>query len=147
MSQEDPTPTPDPTPPPPPDPELDKLRAQNADQARALALAQARIDFPKADAEVLSLYQGTAEGLRSLAEKLHAKELEFASRPGTTPAGTPGPGGSITADEAKATRYRELQAKVLAKRADPWETEEFGQMAFAAGWNQHQVERKAGVRA
>jgi pyruvate/2-oxoglutarate dehydrogenase complex dihydrolipoamide acyltransferase (E2) component len=153
------SPVPDPTPPPPappappapPDPaELTRLQTENASQARALALAMARIDFPKADAAILDMFQGTAEGLRALAEKLHAKELEreaALSHSSTAPAPTPGPGGSTTADQAALARYNELKAKVMSKRAEPHEVEEFSNLAYAKGWNQHQADRKVGARA
>jgi hypothetical protein len=140
----DPTPT-----PPEPTPEaaeLARLRAESAIQTRALALAQARIDYPKADAEILATFEGTAEALRGFAEKLHTKTLEIEARQAAPPAPTPGPGGSTTAEEAAATRYRELQTRVLGRFAEPHERQEFLDMAFAKGWNQHNADRKTGVR-
>jgi hypothetical protein len=140
-----PTPTPEPT-PPPPDPELEKLRQINAQQSRALALAQARVDFPRADAELLEQFQGTGEQIRSFAEKLHAKEL--ARTPNPPPVSVPGPGNSTTAEDQVAARYAELKTKVLVYRnAEPYEREEFSQMAFAQTWNKHQADRKAGRSA
>jgi hypothetical protein len=137
--------------PPAPTPEVDaelvRLRAENATQVRALALAQAKIDFPKADAEILSAFEGTAEALRGFAEKLHTKTLELEARQAAPPTPTPGPGGSTSAEEAVATRYRELRTKVLGRYAEPHERQEFLDLAFAHGWNSHNVERKVGVRA
>jgi len=131
-----------------PDPtEIEALRKLNADQARALVLAQARLDFPKADGELLSQFQGTPEALRSFAEKLHAHELARtpAPSPVTPAAPTPGPGNASTPEDLAAARYNELRTKTLVHRnAEPWERDEFSQMAFAKGWNAHQADRKLG---
>lgn len=139
----DPTPVPDPTPPTPPEPdELGKLRAQNAAQARDLALAQARLEFPKADAEILGKFQGTVDDMRAFAKSLHDRE---AARPVTTPAvPTPGPGNSTTAEDQAIARYRELRYKVItARSAEPWERDEFETLSFNKMWNQHAADRKA----
>jgi hypothetical protein len=138
-----PPPTPDPippTPPAPPDPAaLAQLQHTNA-------LLQARIDFPNADPSILIQFQGPNEGLRSLAESLHKKESErlvaLSQHPG--PAPTPGPGTGANADDVARARYAELARKVQGRYADPLELDEFGKMAFANLWNQHQVDRKAG---
>jgi hypothetical protein len=135
-----------------PDPELERLRTENATTTRALALATTRLDFPKADPTILETFQGSPEGLRAMAEKLHAKELEreaalaAAHSTSTTPASTPGPGSSTTADEAAAAEYRTLKIKVLGRYAEPHEVERFNTLAFAQGWNNHQAERRAATR-
>lgn len=141
----DPTPTPIPT-PPPPDPEKEQLIKLNAEQAKALALAQTRLDFPKANGELLAQFQGTPEAMRAFAEKLHAYELAREVKPSaTSPTPAPGPGTGTTAEDAAIAHYNELRQKVLVYRnAEPWEREEFDNLAFARGWNQHQAERKAG---
>jgi hypothetical protein len=135
-------PTPDPTPPPPAP--LDNGALVQLQQANALL--QARIDFPNADASILSQFQGTAEGLRGLAESLHKKESErlaaMSQHPG--PAPTPGPGGSQTTADAERARYAELARKVQGRYADPLEIDEFGKMAYGALWNQHMIDRKNG---
>lgn len=140
------------TPPPVPgaDTEVAKLLEITARQSRELALAQARLDFPKADAEILGTFQGTPEAMRAMAEKLHTKEAEretaLAAAAATPPAPTPGPGGATSPDEAKVARYRELQTKVMGRYAEPFEREEFLTLAFANGWNAHNAERKTAVR-
>ncbi len=134
-----PPPTPDPPPPPAPDEAVVQLQQQNA-------LLQARVDFPNADAAILGQFQGTAEGLRQLAESLHKKESErlavLSHSPG--PAPTPGPGGGASADDVRRARYAELSRKVQGRYADPIELEEFGQMAYSNLWNQHMADRTKG---
>jgi hypothetical protein len=133
-----PPPAPDPT-PPAPDPALARLTQQNA-------LLQARVDFPNADSAILAKFQGTAEDLRAFAESLHTKESERLAALSRTPgpAPTPGPGGGANPDDVARARYAELARKVQGRYADPQEVEEFGKMAFANLWNQHQVDRKSG---
>lgn len=133
-----------------PDPEVAKLLEITARQAKELALAQARIDFPKADAEILASFEGTGEALRGMAEKLHKKELERdaaiqAAIP-SPPAATPGPGGSTSAVDAEAIRYSELKTKVMGRYAEPHEVQSFLDLAFKNGWNAHNAERKVAVR-
>ena len=143
----DPTPPPPPPPPPPPDPEIARLQAENARQARDLALATARADFPEADVAILGMFQGSPEDLRKMAESLHAKELErkaaLSHSPG--PAPTPGPGGSPPAADVAAARYSELKSKVMGRYAEPWERDEFERLSYAQGWNQHMADRRGGT--
>jgi hypothetical protein len=142
-----PTPVPDPTPPPPPpDPssaEVQKLQELNAKQARELALAQARLDFPKADADVLGKFQGTVDDLRGFAKTLH--EREAARQPTSPPAPVPGPGNSTTAEDQANAEYATLRNKVIVQRsAEPWEVQRFGDLAFGRLINQHAADRKSG---
>jgi hypothetical protein len=150
MGQNSPVPDPTPAPPappapPPPDPELARLQAENAAQARQLALAQTRIDFPQADAAILGMFQGSPEDLRKMAESLHAKELErqAALSHSSGPAPTPGPGGTPSPEDAVRARYEELKRKVLGRYADPAERDEFENLSFGRGWNQHMSDRKS----
>lgn len=134
-----------------PDPQIAQLLEITARQAKELALAQTRLDFPKADAEILASFEGTPEALRGMAEKLHKREVErdaaiAAATPPAPPAGTPGPGGSTTAADAEAIKYSELSAKVKGRYAEPWEVQTFLDLAFKNGWNSHNAERKVAVR-
>lgn len=141
-----PTPPPPPA-PPPPDPEIARLQTENAAQARQLALAQTRLEFPQADATILDTFEGSPENLRKLAESLHAKELErqaaLSHSPG--PAPTPGPGGAPSDGDAKRARFAELRTKVMGRYAEPHEREEFEGLAYGTLWNQHMADRKAGA--
>jgi hypothetical protein len=143
--------TPPVVPPVVPDPEIANLLAINARQQKELALAQARIDFPKADAEILATFEGTAEALRGMAEKLHGRELEReaaikAATPSSPPALTPGPGGSTSAADAEAILYGQLKTKVMGRYAEPHEVQTFLDLAFKNSWNTHQAERRSAVR-
>lgn len=141
----DPPPTPPPA-PPAPDPssaEVQKLQELNAKQARELALAQARIDFPKADADILGKFQGTVDDLRGFAKTLH--EREAARQPTSPPAVVPGPGGTTTAEDQNNAEYLALRNKVIVLRsAEPWEIQRFSDMAFGRLINQHASDRKTG---
>lgn len=132
--------------PPPPDPELARLQTENAAQARQLALAQARLDFPNSDAETLGMFQGTVDDLRKLAERLHTKESErmAALSHGPGPAPTPGPGGAPSAGDVALARYNELRPKIQGRYAEPHEVIEFEKLAYQKVWNQHMQDRKDG---
>lgn len=143
------------TPPAPPAPqqpspidpaEFARLQQQNAQQARDLALAQARADFPNADKDLLGMFQGSPEDLRKMAETLHTKESERLAALSRTPglAPTPGPGGTPSPEDAQRARYQELRTKVLGRYAEPFEREEFEKLGYAALWNGHMADRRDG---
>lgn len=127
---------------------------------RQIDVLQARVEYPQAPADVLSLLNGNAEEIRGAAKRLHEMAVAAAVVPpppalapapadpaNVPPAGggpVPVPGsGQVTPPEHQTNaRYEELQAKAERKSLDEFERDEFFLMALRGdngleGWNPH----------
>lgn len=141
-----------------------RLRNENLVTKIQLARAQAMMDFPQADRELLDLVGGTPEEIRTAAEKMHTKALAAAAAaaPAPTPAPTsaapiqpgaapvPGPDGaqpvtgeSVESFEEKKLRTR-LRSNTLRTQVDQAEAQIAYDNGFRRGWNQHMLDRKTG---
>jgi len=136
----------------PPTPQLDPA-AYNALLVQNARL-QARVEFPQADAALIETLTDPA-AIAAVAKRTH--ELALAAQPAQgQPQGVPVPSDNATrAAEAEETRrVREMQYKVRQRVRpgarggrtviEPWEAEDFRDLAFKVSWNAHMQHRRAG---
>jgi len=138
----------------PPTPQLDP-QAYNALLVQNARL-QARVEFPQADVALIDTLTDPA-AIAAVAKRTH--ELALAAQPAQgqqQAGGVPVPSDNATrAAEAEETRrVREMQYKVRQRVRpgasggrtviEPWEAEDFRDLAFKVSWNAHMQHRRAG---
>jgi hypothetical protein len=142
------------TPTTPPTPQLDPqayqaLLVQNA-------RLQARVEFPQADVALIDTLTDPA-AISAVAKRTHELALAAQPPPGQQQgAGVPVPSANAAsaAESEDARRLREMQYKVRQRVRpgarggrtviEPWEAEEFRDLAFKITWNNHMLGRRTG---
>jgi hypothetical protein len=143
----------------PPEPNADLLKAQQdleAQRTQSLAQAlenarlKAQISFPKANPELIAMFQGSPEQIAAFAQKLHESTpdptptvapVAPASDPGMAP--IPQPAAAASQGQVEQAKYNGLKEKVRRGYADFNERVEFRDLAFVKGWNSLMAMRKA----
>lgn len=153
-----PTPAPAPAQPPaaPPTPQLDSqayaaLVVQNA-------RLQARVQYPQADAAELDKHTDPAaiDAIARLSHEAAMARQPAGDQPPQSGAPVPVPSDNATraAESEEQRRIREMQYKVRQRVRpgarggrtviEPWEAEDFKDLAFQVAWNNHMQHRRAG---
>lgn len=138
----------------PPAPQLDPqayqaLLVQNA-------RLQARVEFPQADVALIDTLTDPA-AISAVAKRTHELALAAQPPPGQQQgAGVPVPSANAAsaAESEEARRVREMQYKVRQRVRpgarggrtviEPWEAEEFRDLAYKITWNNHMLGRQTG---
>lgn len=141
-------------PAPPSTPQLDPqayaaLVVQNA-------RLQARVEFPHADVALIDSLTDPA-AISAVAKRTH--ELALAAQPqgqqqGGAPVPVPSDNATRAAESEEQRRIREMQYKVRQRLRpgarggrtviEPWEAEDFRDLAFRVSWNAHMQHRRSG---
>lgn len=139
-----------PAPPAPPSaPSIDP--AEHARVVVELARAQARVEFPQADLEVLNLLTDPA-AIATAAQRTH-ELAQRASSNGSPGNGAPVPASNAagSAPSAEEVQLRRWQHQVRQRRTrgprtelEPYEAEDARDAFFRRSWNNHMEHRRAG---
>lgn len=109
------------------------------------ARAQALVNFPKADQELLSEYPSQdPDAILAYAAKLHEKaSLSMYSANGVPLPPTNQTDAMLSQQETQVRRWQtQIRNPHLRKQMDPIEAEQAYETFFARGWNSHMEERR-----
>lgn len=124
---------------------LQALEARYAVERVERARAQAQVQFPKADPELLAEYPSQdPEVILSYAAKLHEKAaLSMYSMNGVPLPPTNASDAAMTQEESQVRRWQtQVRNNHLRKTLDPIEAEQAFETFFARGWNAHMEARR-----
>lgn len=124
---------------------LQALEARYAVERVERARAQAQVQFPKADQELLSEYPSQdPEAILSYAAKLHEKaSLAMYSMNGMPRPPSNAAEAAMSQEEGQIRRWQhQVRNNHLRKTLDPIEADQAFETFFARGWNEHMEARK-----
>jgi hypothetical protein len=124
---------------------LQALEARYAVERVERARAQAQVQFPKADQELLAEYPSQdPEVILSYAAKLHEKaSLAMYSMNGMPLPPSNASEAAMSQEESQIRRWQhQVRNNHLRKTLDPIEADQAFETFFARGWNQHMDARK-----
>jgi hypothetical protein len=128
------------------------------DDATELAVRRARDQYPMGDAELAGeLGAGSPDTVARIMQRTHEAAVRAGQQAtAQRPAGVPVPSDNATraAESEDARHIREMRHKVRQRPGrspgknrtlvEPWEAEEFRDLAFKVSWNNHMEARRTG---
>lgn len=125
--------------------ELNALEERLATERVERARAQARVQFPSADQELLGEYPSNdPDAILTYAQKLHEKaQMRLIGANGVPLPPSNQTDAALSAQESQIRRWQtQIRNNHLRKGIDPIEAEQAFETFFANGWNSHMNERR-----